>query len=126
MRARRRWLKPPDERGPFITTTAKTGEHVALRPTWECLVCAEPWPCAVAKEAMRAEFRSFPSVMTIYMSAQMFDAAEDFMAQGVQPPDLYERFLAWTRPEPPESPAHRSRGQAARPAATPPPIPCAP
>jgi hypothetical protein len=110
-----------------MTTTAKTGEHVGLRPTWECLVCAEPWPCAVAKEAMRAEFRSFPSVMTIYMSAQMFDAAEDFMAQGVQPPpDLYERFLAWTRPELPESPAHRNRGQAARPAATPPPIPCAP
>jgi hypothetical protein len=110
-----------------MSTTAKTGEHVGLRPRWECLVCAEPWPCAIAKEAMRAEFRSYPSVLTIYMSAQMFDAAEDFMAHGAgPPPDLYERFLAWIRPEVPGPPARRNRGSATRRAATPPQVPCAP
>jgi hypothetical protein len=114
--------------GAFMTTTTtKTGEHVGLRPTWECLVCARPWPCAGAKEAMRAEFQGFPSVMTIYMSAQMVDAAEDLMAQGAEPPpDLYERFLAWIRPAVPEPPAHGNRGEASRRAAGPPPIPCAP
>jgi hypothetical protein len=112
-----------------MNTTAMTSEHVGLRPTWDCRVCAAPWPCAIAKERMQAEFEGFPSVMSIYMSAQMHDATRDFMAQGAgPPPDLYERFLAWIRPQPPTGPAQRrgNQGPAARRGAVPPPLPCAP
>ena len=78
---------------------AKAGEHLGQRPNWDCRVCAQPWPCAVAKAELRAEFRNLPSVLSIYMSAQMHAAAGDFMAYGAGPPaDLYERFLSWMRP----------------------------
>jgi hypothetical protein len=119
----------PNERGPFMTTTAKTGEHIGLRPTWDCRVCAQPWPCAIAKDGLRAEFQGFPSVMSIYMSAQMFDAARDFMAEGAgPPPDLYERFLAWIRPQAPPGPAARrsNRGPANHRDSIPPPLSCTP
>jgi len=44
------------------------------------------------------EFSRFPSVLNIYMSAQMYEALEDMTAHGQQaPPDLYERFLSWAR-----------------------------
>jgi hypothetical protein len=71
-------------------------EHVGERPSWDCAACARPWPCANAKERLLSEFRGFPSVLTIYMSAQMCEAMLDLTAHGTDPPtDLYDRFLAW-------------------------------
>jgi hypothetical protein len=71
-------------------------DHLSLRPSWDCLACGRPWPCANAKEVMLSEFRNFPTVLTIYMSAQMHDALDDLTANGRQvPPDLYDRFLTW-------------------------------
>jgi len=72
--------------------------HMGTRPTWECASCGNPWPCAIAKSELRKEFRYFPSVLSIYMSAKMLDAASDFTAHGAgPPPDLYERFMSWIR-----------------------------
>jgi hypothetical protein len=71
-------------------------EHLPVRPSWDCAACGNPWPCAIAKEAMLTEFREHPSVLTIYMSARLNDAFEDLTADGRQaPPDLYDRFLCW-------------------------------
>jgi hypothetical protein len=71
-------------------------EHVGERPSWDCEACARPWPCADAKERLLIEFRGFPSVLTIYMSAQMCEAMLDLTAHGIDPPtDLYDRFLSW-------------------------------
>lgn len=72
-------------------------EHLAVRPSWNCLRCARPWPCADARATLLAEFRRFPSVLAIYMSAQMEDASRDFTARGHQPTDLYDRFMSWLR-----------------------------
>ncbi|GAB1642580.1 hypothetical protein [Krasilnikovia sp. MM14-A1259] len=37
-------------------------------------------------------------MLTIYMSAQMCEAIEDFtMYDETPPPDLYQRFLEWVR-----------------------------
>ena len=81
-----------------MAPTTRTGEHVGERPTWDCRVCTEPWPCAIAKSELDAEFRHFPSMLTIYMYTQMEDAVDDFMTNGSGPPsDLYDRFIAWVR-----------------------------
>ena len=74
-------------------------EHLWGRPSWDCTACTRPWPCVQAKETLLAEFRHFPSVLSIYMASQLEDALEDMTAHGGAPPaDLYERFMAWTQP----------------------------
>ena len=81
-----------------MTTTVEGTEHLHDRPRWDCRICKEPWPCAAAKADLKAEFRAFPSVLTIYMSSQMYDALMDLTSRGEPtPPDLYRRFLSWAR-----------------------------
>jgi hypothetical protein len=82
--------------GDNLTTTVRHIEHLHDRPTWKCRACGQPWPCANAKARLTDEFERFPSVLEIYLTAQMHDAASDLTAHGTDPPpDLYERFLAW-------------------------------
>jgi hypothetical protein len=81
-----------------MTTMVKSAEHLYRRPEWDCRVCRQPWPCANAKATLLAEFRNFPTVLTIYLSAQMYDALGDIQSSGAPaPPDLYERFVSWAR-----------------------------
>jgi hypothetical protein len=76
----------------------ETHEHLSTRPSWDCVACGQPWPCANAKTMLLAEFRDFPSVLAIYMSSQMHEAFIDLTAHGPLPPaDLYDRFLGWIR-----------------------------
>ncbi|GAA2623019.1 hypothetical protein GCM10010436_29400 [Paractinoplanes durhamensis] len=73
-------------------------EHLHGRPDWDCRTCQQPWPCANAKANLLVEFRKFPSVLTIYLSAQMYDAMGDLTSHGEpMPTDLYDRFLTWAR-----------------------------
>ena len=79
-------------------TTAPRIEHLIDRPDWNCRVCGLPWPCPRARADLLVEFRAFPSVLTIYLSAQMYDALSDWLANGrPTPPDIYERFVSWAR-----------------------------
>jgi hypothetical protein len=78
-------------------TTVGNTEHFHTRPRWTCSVCAQAWPCDSAKVNLLAEYRAFPSLLKVYLSAQMYDALEDLTAEGGTPPNLYERFLSWTR-----------------------------
>jgi hypothetical protein len=81
-----------------MTTMAQRTEHLNTRPSWDCRVCTKPWPCANAKNDLLAEFRVYPSVLTIYLSAQMYDAVNDLTSHGATlPADLYERFISWVR-----------------------------
>lgn len=81
-----------------MTTMAQRTEHLNNRPNWDCRVCAKPWPCANAKNDLLAEFSVYPSVLTIYLSAQMYDAVNDLTSHGqMVPADLYERFISWVR-----------------------------
>jgi hypothetical protein len=81
-----------------MSATPKHTEHLYQRPTWDCRICENPWPCANAKSDLLAEFAKFPSVLQIYMSAQMHDALHELTAHGEPvPADLYQRFLSWTR-----------------------------
>ena len=82
-----------------MTQPRQPSEHIAARPMWICRACEHPWPCADAKADLLHEFRNFPSVLAIYMSAQMHVAMEDLAARHGSPPgDLFERFMSWLRP----------------------------
>lgn len=73
-------------------------DHLNDRPGWKCLACGELWPCATAQERLIEEFWAFPSILTIYLTAQMYDALGDLVADGqMAPADLFERFVAWAR-----------------------------
>ena len=81
-----------------MTIAANKTEHLQEQPGWDCRACHHPWPCANAKTELLAEFGLFPSVLTIYMSAKMYDAVSDLTAHGQPfPKDMYERFLSWAR-----------------------------
>ncbi|GIF18552.1 hypothetical protein BJ973_008487 [Actinoplanes tereljensis] len=81
-----------------MTTTVKGVEHLHGRPDWDCRSCRQPWPCASAKANLLVEFRRYPSVLTIYLAGQMYEALGDMLARGeTAPPDIYERFLSWAR-----------------------------
>lgn len=70
--------------------------HATQRPSWDCEACLQPWPCANAKELLLEEFSGYPSVLAIYMSAQLCEAMLDLTAHGSDaPPDLFDRFMSW-------------------------------
>jgi hypothetical protein len=71
-------------------------EHLPARPTWDCQVCADPWPCPPAKIDLAEQYARFPAGLAIYMASVMYDAIGDLTTVGEPTPaDLYERFLAW-------------------------------
>ncbi|MEU4243389.1 hypothetical protein [Actinoplanes sp. NPDC026619] len=73
-------------------------EHLSVRPGWQCQVCSAPWPCSTARTDLRVEYRRFPTVLRIYLAAQMCAAIDDMRcAGGPVPDDLYLRFLGWAR-----------------------------
>lgn len=73
--------------------------HVRARPTWVCLACGHPWPCASVKGELVLEFRRYPSSLTVYMTTYLCEALNDAPAQGETPSeDLFQRFLGWVRP----------------------------
>jgi hypothetical protein len=82
-------------------STAPESEHLPDRPHWRCRVCARPWPCPDARASLLHEYRAYPSLLKIYLAAQMYEALDDFTAHGEVPPlDLYDRFLIWARAHP--------------------------
>jgi hypothetical protein len=82
-----------------MVTARQEVNHLGDRPSWDCLACTQPWPCAHAKDELLTEFRRYPSSLAIYMSSYMCEALSDLTAHGeAPPPDLYERFLSWVRP----------------------------
>ena len=74
-------------------------EHIAQRPSWDCRVCEQPWPCAVAKVDLAEQFAHRPTRLKIYMRSNMYEAIEDMRA-GTRgsPAGLSERFLLWVGP----------------------------
>jgi hypothetical protein len=78
-----------------------TDHHRSRRPSWECRSCGSLWPCAPARSALTEEFRQFPTVLRLYLAAQMVDAIEDLRrGGGPVPADLYGRFCGWAADTP--------------------------
>jgi hypothetical protein len=82
-----------------MVSEAELPKHLRTRPTWNCLACGHPWPCASVKGELVVEFRRHPSSLTVYMSAYLCEAMNDLTApDGIPPADLLQRFLGWVRP----------------------------
>lgn len=82
-------------------STKPESEHLHDRPHWDCRICGHPWPCPEAKTRLLDEYRAYPSLLKIYLSAHMYEALDDLTTRGESPPlNLYERFLSWARTRP--------------------------
>lgn len=65
------------------------------RPSWDCLGCGQPWPCAPAKVRLAEEYGRQRVNLSAFMARQLHDALPEL--SGVSSMVLHERFLWWTR-----------------------------
>ncbi|MGW0213204.1 hypothetical protein ACWDXH_02295 [Micromonospora chokoriensis] len=63
-------------------------DHRPQRPTWDCVVCAQPYPCPEARATLAT---SDPWAAATYLAGQFVIAVNDLPAVPVI--DLYARFL---------------------------------
>jgi hypothetical protein len=70
--------------------------HLPVRPEWTCKVDRKPWPCPGARVHLRSQFVDDRVGLAVYMSTQLMTAAVDLTDDDVLPPDLFNRFMAWT------------------------------
>jgi hypothetical protein len=73
-------------------------EHDADRPSWQCRVCDQPWPCANAKIDLVEQYHRSRMMLTLFMSSCMAEAIDDLRWGSGSPAGLYDRFLGWVRP----------------------------
>jgi hypothetical protein len=71
--------------------------HVALRPSFDCAKCGEPWPCAPAKVEMAEEYRGDVLGMGYFLGLQMADAMDQATHDHAwgRVDNLFDRFLGW-------------------------------
>lgn len=77
-----------------------TGGHEPARPAWTCGACGKDWPCDPAREALAVEHGPYRIALAVYMAGHLSNAVAD----GISGPELYERFVAWTRSVPLDAP----------------------
>jgi hypothetical protein len=71
-------------------------DHQGERPDWDCRVCGEPWPCAVAKVELAEQYQKFPHGLSVLLGSYLIEAIDDWAAgSSTVPAALYERFLGW-------------------------------
>jgi hypothetical protein len=68
-------------------------DHIAERPSWDCVACGKPWPCDPARKALTAEMNRVQLAM--YLWGNLEEAVGD--VPGMPVAEAYERFIAWTR-----------------------------
>ncbi|MGX6605130.1 hypothetical protein ACWKSP_23790 [Micromonosporaceae bacterium Da 78-11] len=70
--------------------------HRARRPSWDCVVCQETWPCAPAKVDMSEEYVNDRLSLMLYLSIKLIDAIDDsFGNQGPRAVNLHDRIVGW-------------------------------
>ncbi len=73
-------------------------EHNAERPSWQCRVCYQPWPCADAKIDLAEQYQRSRTMLMLFMSSCMAEAIDDLRWGTGSPAGLYDRFLGWVQP----------------------------
>lgn len=75
---------------------ASVTQHAPLRPAWTCVADGEPWPCPGARLRLWSDYAGDPTRLAVYMSTLLMTAAADTGSRGALPPELFNRFMAWT------------------------------
>jgi hypothetical protein len=73
-----------------------TIEHTPRRPAWDCESCGAEWPCEPAKVELGQAYGEHRTHLAVYMAVQLGHAAGELTTATTT--QLYERFIAWTRP----------------------------
>lgn len=72
-------------------------EHQGERPSWDCRVCGQPWPCAVAKVELAEQYQRSPRGLGLYLGSCLIEAIDDWAAGSAgAPAHLFERFVGWS------------------------------
>lgn len=79
-------------------------QHQPERPAWTCTRDGEPWPCPVARVHLQSRYADDPTRLAVYMSTLLMTAAADAGNRDVLPPELFNRFMAWTASTPSTTP----------------------
>ncbi|SCL43134.1 hypothetical protein GA0074692_6778 [Micromonospora pallida] len=81
-----RLLSPPVNPG---------GRHQPARPSWDCQVCAGPWPCPAGRTELHGTFAGDKVGLSMHMGVVLHLAVHEIS------PDvdgqLFGRFVTWTR-----------------------------
>lgn len=67
--------------------------HYYRRPTWVCLACGEPWPCAQRRAAFLEKYAGEHMRLRGILGALVLDARRDL---ALTREELDHRFVAWT------------------------------
>jgi hypothetical protein len=62
-----------------------------------CAGCGQPYPCSPARVELGETYAGDRVGLSVYMGMQLEHAAGD-IGHTTPPAELFERFLAWTRP----------------------------
>lgn len=71
-------------------------EHIAARPSWDCVACDKPWPCDPAREFLVWEMDTVR--LSVYLWGSLEEAVGDLPAMPAA--EAFDRFMAWV-PRPP-------------------------
>lgn len=70
-------------------------DHQPDRPGWDCRCCEQPWPCAPAKVRLGEAYAGDRLGLAIYMGGLYDQALAELQLSPA--PDVFARFVAWTR-----------------------------
>lgn len=79
-----------------VGAAGPVSRHLPIRPQWTCVVDGKAWPCPGARVHLRSQFAGDRRGLAVYMSTQLMTAAVDITDGDSLPPDLFNRFMAWT------------------------------
>jgi hypothetical protein len=92
----------PDPDGGAAAAGEPASWHPPVRPTWTCATDGGQWPCPDARAHLWSEFAGDPLGLAVHMSTLLMTATCDVANGRVLPPDLFNRFMAWTESMAPE------------------------
>lgn len=72
---------------------AEEAEHLPARPSWNCRVCGQAWPCAAARAALSGSHGQMD--LAVLMWNYLEEAAKDMPQAAAS--ELFNRFLRWTQ-----------------------------
>ncbi len=77
--------------------------HQPDRPTWDCLACGEPWPCAPGKVELVEQGSVHRRSLRLYLESCAIDMIDDRVdGHRVSGRDdaIYDRVLGWLTASP--------------------------